>query len=103
MPRTNDFQWRGDKLMQGTRNTGVKIIPDAQWPGMYRVEYPPGVISDMVNLSRARDAAVYIVTNCLNKSTAKAARNAVGVVNSSSGAEYLPQASGVTQPSSAAI
>jgi hypothetical protein len=102
MPRTNDLQWRGDKLMLGTRNTGVKTIPESKWPGMFRVEYPPGTISDMVNLSRARDAAVYIVTDRLNRTTAKAAKEAVGVVVPSSGVRYHPATSGLTQPSSAA-
>jgi hypothetical protein len=25
-----DLQWKGDRLMLGSRNTGVKIIPDAR-------------------------------------------------------------------------
>lgn len=62
-----DFEWKGDKLMHGNKNTGVKIIPDATWPKMYRVEYPPGTISDMTNLSRAKDAAVSIVSHHLNR------------------------------------
>lgn len=32
------------------------IEPDAKWPGMYRVRFPRG-LSDMVNWSRAYDAA----------------------------------------------
>ena len=62
-----DLIWKGDKLMLGTRNTGVKVIPDQQWPKMYRVEYPPGTVSDMANLSRARDAAIGMVASHLNQ------------------------------------
>jgi hypothetical protein len=33
------------------------IVPDDTWPGMYRLRLPDGSLSDMVNLTRARDAA----------------------------------------------
>jgi hypothetical protein len=33
------------------------IIPDPDWPAMYRVRRPDGSLTDMVNLTRARDAA----------------------------------------------
>jgi hypothetical protein len=36
------------------------IVPDAQWPGMWRIEWPDGSLSDMANLSRAKDAAEVI-------------------------------------------
>jgi hypothetical protein len=32
------------------------IVPDAKWPGMYRLVRPDGSLSDMVNLTRAKDA-----------------------------------------------
>src|SRR5262245_36438105 len=32
------------------------IVPDAKWPGMYRLVRPDGTLSDMVNLTRAKDA-----------------------------------------------
>jgi hypothetical protein len=32
------------------------IVPDATYPGMYRVILPDGSLSDMVNLTRAKDA-----------------------------------------------
>jgi hypothetical protein len=35
----------------------VTIVPDSKYPGMWRVKRPDGSISDMVNLSRAKDAA----------------------------------------------
>jgi hypothetical protein len=33
------------------------VVPDPDWLMMYRVCHPDGLLSDMVNLSRARDAA----------------------------------------------
>ena len=33
-----------------------RIVPDLKWPGMYRIRRPDGSLSDMVNLTRARDA-----------------------------------------------
>jgi hypothetical protein len=33
-----------------------KLQPDAIYPGMWRVRWPDGRLSDMVNLSRAKDA-----------------------------------------------
>ena len=34
----------------------VSIITDAVWPRMYRLRFPDGHLSDMVNLTRAKDA-----------------------------------------------
>jgi hypothetical protein len=33
-----------------------RIVPDAKWPGMYRIRLPGGSLTDMTNLTRARDA-----------------------------------------------
>jgi hypothetical protein len=32
-----------------------KVVPDATWPGMYRMRRPDGSLTDMVNLTRAKD------------------------------------------------
>jgi hypothetical protein len=34
------------------------IIPDDRWPGMWRISWPDGRLSDMANLSRVKDAAI---------------------------------------------
>jgi hypothetical protein len=34
----------------------VSIVRDAKWPSMYRLRFPDGRLSDMVNLVRAKDA-----------------------------------------------
>jgi hypothetical protein len=33
------------------------VVPDGDWLGMYRVRRPDGSLTDMVNLTGARDAA----------------------------------------------
>jgi hypothetical protein len=33
-----------------------RIVPDPKWPGMYRIKRPDGSLSDMTNLTRAKDA-----------------------------------------------
>jgi hypothetical protein len=33
-----------------------EIVPDECWPGMWRIRFPDGQLSDMVNLTRAREA-----------------------------------------------
>jgi hypothetical protein len=48
-------EWR---LKIGNRLTGIVVWPDSKWPGMWRIHAPDGRISDMVNLSRAKDAAI---------------------------------------------
>ena len=35
---------------------GSRIVPDPKWPGMCRVRLPDGTLSDMVSLTRAKDA-----------------------------------------------
>jgi len=41
-----------------TRALPSGIVPDAKWPGMYRLVLPDGSLSDMVNLTRAKDAVL---------------------------------------------
>lgn len=48
------FEW---KLYIGTRFTGVTVVPDDRWPEMWRVRHE-GRLSDIVNLTRAKDAAL---------------------------------------------
>ena len=48
-------------LHYGTSKTPLAwVIPDAKYPSMWRIKWPDGHLSDMVNLSRAKDAAVAI-------------------------------------------
>ena len=45
------------ELHIGECPTGVIVRPDSQWPGMWRIVHGDQV-SDMVNLPRAKDAAI---------------------------------------------
>jgi hypothetical protein len=38
------------------------IESDLEWPAMYRIRRPHGTLTDMINLTRARDAAQYFAT-----------------------------------------
>jgi hypothetical protein len=62
----NDLRWKDDRLMVRGRWSGARIVPDPKWPKMFRVEFPEGVLSDMVNLTRAKDAAAHLVFARLN-------------------------------------
>jgi hypothetical protein len=46
-----------DKSAAGTY---VAIVPDERFPGMYRLKRTDGSLSDMVNLTRVRDALAEI-------------------------------------------
>jgi hypothetical protein len=46
----------GYRLRAGDKLTGAEVLPDGRYPGMWRIHYE-GRVSDMVNLSRAKDAA----------------------------------------------
>jgi len=39
-----------------TRDLGSRIVADEHWPGMYRLRLSNGSLTDMTNLTRARDA-----------------------------------------------
>lgn len=45
------------QLFDGNRSTGIRVVPDDKWPGMWRVQRGEQ-LSDMVNLARAKDAAL---------------------------------------------
>jgi hypothetical protein len=38
-----------------------KVVPDATRPGMWRVRWPDGRLSDMTNLTRAKDAVACFI------------------------------------------
>jgi len=44
----------------------VGIERDAEWSGLYRVRLSDGGLSDMINLTRAKDAARLIALKALN-------------------------------------
>jgi hypothetical protein len=49
--------WKGNDLIF-RRRVVASIEPDSKYPNMWRVRLPNGHVTDMVNRSRAKDAAV---------------------------------------------
>lgn len=37
-----------------------RIVPDAKWPAMFRLRLPDGSLSDIMNLTRAKDALAVV-------------------------------------------
>lgn len=66
---SKELEWKGDRLVAqggGRRSPAAEIIQEARWPGMWRVKRPDGTLTDMVNRTRARDAAKVILLAALN-------------------------------------
>jgi hypothetical protein len=53
-----EFIWDGDTLSpRGRKHPSISLVADGKYPGMWRLRLPDGALSDMVNRSRAKDAA----------------------------------------------
>jgi hypothetical protein len=61
-----DLKWDGLRLRLGAGRLLATVEDDAKWAGMYRVRLPGGYLTDMVNLTRAKDAAISLVLAKLN-------------------------------------
>jgi hypothetical protein len=57
----------------------LSVEPDAKWPCMWRVRKPDGSLTDMVNLTRAKEAALPIATAHLNLKHGEKATDASAV------------------------
>ena len=68
-----DTNWDGHRLRLSTGRLLATVEPDAQWAGMYRVRLPSGHLTDIVNLTRAKDAAVSLALSGLNRTDRDAA------------------------------
>ena len=55
--RVLDIELSGARTIVPDPIAGGVIVPDPDWPNMYRIRLLDGTLSDMVNLSRAKDAA----------------------------------------------
>lgn len=82
--KTNRFRWRtsGDRLTLHylERKTPlVEVRPDKRYPNMYRVRLAGGAWSDIVNLSRAKDAAIALARRQDTPETAAGAPRAAFV------------------------
>jgi hypothetical protein len=61
-----DLHWEGHRLRLVTGRLLATVEPDGHWVGMYRVRFRDGHLTDMVNLTRAKDAAVSLALADLN-------------------------------------
>ena len=64
----NDLTW--DRITLCQRRGGrvmATIEPDSTWPSMWRVRMPDGHLTDLVNLTRAKDAAQSLALAVLNQ------------------------------------
>jgi hypothetical protein len=63
----NNLAWNGRELRLGSKRGRVlaSVEPDAEWPELWRVRFGTH-LSDTVNLSRAKDAAMVLVMAELN-------------------------------------
>jgi len=69
--RNRDLVWKGDALYRpGSRSPVLTIEQDAGYPTMWRVRLADGSLTDMVNRTRARDAARVLVLAMLNERAA---------------------------------
>ena len=76
--RRRNVKWIGNAVHHHSGGSPVlAIVPDGTWPGMWRVALPDGSLTDMVNLSRVRDAAIDWAVSWLNRSRNVPARPAV--------------------------
>jgi hypothetical protein len=61
----HDLRWDGNRLRLHSGRVLAVVEPDARWSGMWRVRLPNGSLTDLVNMSRARDAAVSLALETL--------------------------------------
>ena len=68
-----DLTWRRERdstlvlCRAGSRAILAQIVSDRVYPSMWRVKMPAGKLSDMTNLTRAKDAAMSIALAILNR------------------------------------
>jgi hypothetical protein len=61
-----DMEWAGHEMRLTTGGLLATVKPDPDWPGLWRVHMPDGHITDMVNLTRAKDAASILALAAMN-------------------------------------
>jgi hypothetical protein len=69
-----DLKWKDRELRLVTGRLLATVEPDTKWAGMYRVRLPNGHVTDMVNISRAKDAAISLALTDLNSFKTQARR-----------------------------
>jgi hypothetical protein len=68
-----DLTWHGERdgplvlCRTGSSAILARVVADGVYPSMWRVKLPSGKLSDMTNLTRAKDAAMSIALAILNR------------------------------------
>jgi hypothetical protein len=70
--RQKDLRWDDQRLRLNSGRVLATVEPDSKWPGMYRVRLPDGHLTDIVNPTRAKDAAVHLALANLNRHAGQA-------------------------------
>jgi hypothetical protein len=65
--RRTRFRWDGDRLMLASGHLIAMVESDAEYSTLWRVRLPDGHVSDMVNRTRAKDAAETLALVVLNR------------------------------------
>ena len=76
---TTSLKWQrdgGNWLLLFNRRRVGRVVPDSRYPKMYRSVRADGRLSDMANLSRAKDAALGAAIRDLAWDTANSPRKA---------------------------
>jgi hypothetical protein len=60
------FKWVGTRVFKGAKLMS-EIVPDQTYPGMWRVVLPDGTLSDMYNITWAKEHAVMEATRAYRK------------------------------------
>lgn len=64
---TRDVTWKANRVYISGKKTGFSIERDEKYPEvMWRVRHPNGFLSEMVNLTRAHDAAQLLALRAIN-------------------------------------
>ena len=63
----NAVAWEAANLVLTAAASWRPSSRDSAWPGLWRVHLSDGSVTDMVNLTRAKDAAVSLALGLLNR------------------------------------
>jgi hypothetical protein len=81
MIETIDLKWQKDDRgfalhLRQAKSPLSWVVPDATYAGMWRIRHPGGRLTDMMSLTRAKDAAVSVALGALNpkRTTERAAQ-----------------------------
>jgi hypothetical protein len=86
---------------QGSKASALSVVPDETYPSMWRIHTRDGKLSDMANLTRAKDAAASLAMAEYDRETRleRPAEARYSDLNIPEGAKCHPAMQGLTEPS----